>query len=214
MGYNVRGEHELGLDAGRRALALAEELGLGESQVRALNLVGWARAELDEGLDDLERSVELGRSLGIPEAHRSCANLAHHLRHRGEFQRSVEFQEEALRLADRFGDAPGSRFEIERSSASIATARDAGTTRSRSSTDTLEEVGIAHLQAWVVLGTRGLIRLSSGDDGGLEELRQRASRPHVPRSIRPQSQLCLRFTPGRSCSQAGTRRPRRRWMRL
>ena len=75
MGHNARGEHELGLDAGRRALALAEELGLGESQVRALNLVGWARAELDEGLGDLERSVELGRSLGVPEAYRSCANL-------------------------------------------------------------------------------------------------------------------------------------------
>ena len=168
MGHNVRGEYERGLDAGRRALALAEELGLGESQVRALNLVGWARAELDEGLDDLEQSVELGRSLGIPEAHRSCANLAHQLRHRGEFRRSLEFQEEALRLADRFGDAPGSRFS--RAILSQYRYREGRWDEALEIIERyLQEVGSAHYHVWLVLWTRGIIRLSRGDSGGLDD---------------------------------------------
>jgi class 3 adenylate cyclase/tetratricopeptide (TPR) repeat protein len=168
MGHNVRGEYELGIDAGRRALALAEELGLGESQVRALNVVGWARSELDEGLDDLERSVELGRSLGVPEAYRSCANLAHQLRHRGEFRRSVEFQEEAIRLANRFGDAPGSRFS--RAIISQFRYRQGRWDEALEIIDGfLEEVGSAHYHVWLVLFTRSMIRLSRGDDGGLED---------------------------------------------
>jgi tetratricopeptide (TPR) repeat protein len=168
MGHNVRGEYERGLDAGRRALALAEELGLGEVQVRALNLVGWARAELDEGLDDLERSVELGRSLGVPEAHRSYANLAHHLRHRGEFRRSLQFLQEALRHADRFGDAPARRFH--RATLSQYRYRLGRWDEALEIIDGyLEEVGSAHYHVWLVLGTRGLIRLARGDGGGLED---------------------------------------------
>ena len=168
VGHNVRGEYERGLDTGRRALALAEELGLGELQVRALNLVGWARAELDEGLDDLERSVELGRSLGVPEAHRSCANLAHQLRHRGEFRRSLEFQEEALRLADRFGDAPARRFH--RATLAQYRYRQGRWDEALEIIDEyLREVGSAHYHVWLGLATRGLIRLSRGDDSGLED---------------------------------------------
>jgi class 3 adenylate cyclase/tetratricopeptide (TPR) repeat protein len=167
-GHNVRGEYERGLDAGRRALALAEELERGEFQVRALNVVGWARAELDEGLDDLERSVELGRSLGVPEVHRSCANLAHQLRHRGEFRRSLELLEEALRLADRFGDAPARRFH--RATLAQYRYRQGRWDEALEIIDEyLREVGSEHYHVWLVLATRGLIRLSRGDDGGLED---------------------------------------------
>jgi tetratricopeptide (TPR) repeat protein len=102
------------------------------------------------------------------EAHRSCANLAHQLRHRGEFRRSLGFQEEALRLADRFGDAPASRFS--RAVLSQYRYRMGRWDESLEIIDGyLGEVAGAHYHVWLVLGARGLIRLSRGDAGGLED---------------------------------------------
>ena len=65
---------------GKRAIALAEELGETETLVHALNNVGSARyyAGDDQGHEDLERSLQLALAAGLfDHAGRALANLAY-----------------------------------------------------------------------------------------------------------------------------------------
>ena len=99
----------------RDALALAESLGLDEVRASALGILGAAKLELGEdesGFAELEESVEVARSIGSPEAIRANATLAHQLRHRGQFTRSVVYFEEALRLSERYGSTPQRRMLV------------------------------------------------------------------------------------------------------
>jgi class 3 adenylate cyclase len=164
------GRTEQALAAGIETLALIDELGSTELRAHALNVIGWARLELDDdgGFADLEQTIELGTAMGSPLALRGHANMAHHLRHRGDFTGSLVHLEEALRLVDRFGDVPmrralrgmlpHNRYRQGRWDEAVAVA-DAY----------LDETGMSHFFAWHALGTRGLIRLSRGDTEGLED---------------------------------------------
>ena len=167
---NRRGHYEQALVAGLDALAQIEDLGSVELRARALNVIGWARLETDDdgGLADFEQSVELACSLGSPVETRGHANLAHHLRHRGDFRRSLEHLEEALRLADRFGDVPTARFL--RGILPHNRYREGRWDEALEAAESyLDEVGDSHFHVWHALGTRGLIRLSRGDGGGIED---------------------------------------------
>lgn len=107
-----RGDYEQALAVVRDALPLTDDLGLDELRMRALNMTGWARLQMEdeEGFADFERCIEIATALGSPRATSAHSNIAHHLRHRGDFLPSLEHLEEALRLADRFGDVPIGRF--------------------------------------------------------------------------------------------------------
>ena len=153
------------------ALALAESLGLDEVRASALWILGAAKLELGEdesGLAELEESIEVARSIGSPEAIRANATLAHQLRHRGQFTRSVVFFEEALRLSERYGSTPQrrmlagmlaqQRFRQGRWDEAVEAAN-----------AFLEEVHGVHYHAWHALQTRGLIRLSRGDEAGIDD---------------------------------------------
>ena len=165
-----KGDYEQALAVGGDALALIEDLGLEELRARALGVIGWSRLEIDDedGFADLERSIEVATALGSPVATRGHANLSHHLRHRGHFLRSVEHLEEAIRLAERFGDVPIGRF-LRGILAHNRYRQGRWDDAVQAATSYLDEVGGSHSLVWHALGTRGLIRLSRGDDGGIED---------------------------------------------
>jgi class 3 adenylate cyclase/tetratricopeptide (TPR) repeat protein len=98
---------------GREAMAMADELALGEVKVHVLNNIGSARAFSGDvgGIEELERSVELARSLNSPELARALNNLAVvYFDHRGDPKRSYELRIEAAATGERFGATPTSNF--------------------------------------------------------------------------------------------------------
>ena len=153
------------------ALALAGSLRLDEVRASALSILGTAKLELGEdeaGFAELEESIEVARSIGSPEAIRANTSLAHQLRHRGQFTRSVVFFEEALRLSEQYGSTPQrrmlagmlaqQRFRQGRWDEAVEAAN-----------AFLEEVHGVHYHTWHALQTRGLIRLSRGDEAGIDD---------------------------------------------
>jgi predicted ATPase len=153
------------------ALALAESLGLDEVRASALLILGGAKLELGEdesGLANMEESIGVARSIGSLEAIRANTSLAHQLRHRGQFTRSIVFFEEALRLSERYestpqrrmlaGMLPQQRFRQGRWDDALEAAN-----------TFLEEVHGVHYHAWQALQTRGLIRLSRGGEAGIDD---------------------------------------------
>ncbi len=152
------------------ALVLAESLGLDDVRATALASLGSAKLELDDelGFADLEESIELALAIGSHEAIRGNVGFAHYLRHRGQFTRSVTFFEEALRLSEQYGSTPQrrmlagmlpqQRFRQGRWDEALDAA-DAY----------LAEVPDRHYHRWQALQTRGLIRLSRGDEGGIDD---------------------------------------------
>jgi class 3 adenylate cyclase/tetratricopeptide (TPR) repeat protein len=98
------------------ALAMAEELGLDELRVHALNNLGSARVAVGDtqGFTDLERSIEIGLAANSAETHRAYINLAAMRGGRGEIEEMVRLHREGLRLAERFGHRAGIRWlEVE-----------------------------------------------------------------------------------------------------
>ena len=75
---SLTGELEEAMPVGREALAMADELGLGEIRGNALNTLGMTRVFMGDvgGLDDLEESLRLAFEHGSPlEIGRSANNL-------------------------------------------------------------------------------------------------------------------------------------------
>ena len=91
---------------GTQALEIAATLDGGELRAHVLNLVGSARVALgdDGGLEDLERSLAISVELNTPEALNAYQNLAVALHERGRLAEAFALQDEALELAERFGD--------------------------------------------------------------------------------------------------------------
>ena len=165
------GDHAESERIARDALALAESLGLDELRAAALASIGAAELDLGQdqaGFADLEESIEIARSIGSPESIRGTAGLAHFLRHRGRFTDSVLVFEEALRLSESYGNTPQrrmlagmlaqQRFRQGRWDEALEAAH-----------AYLEEVQGVHYHAWHALQTRGMIRLSRGDDAGIDD---------------------------------------------
>jgi hypothetical protein len=115
--HTIALEPEPAIRFGRRALEMAEALGLDEIAAHASNNIGFARVTLGDagGIDDLERSVSSAVALKSPEAIRAYLNLGTCLAHLGDLQRAFEVHDAGRRAADRFGDAAGQEwFAAER----------------------------------------------------------------------------------------------------
>ena len=108
----LAGAHDDAIRLGYETLRLAEELGLDEVQANALMYIGAARWRSGDsaGVADIERSVDIARAANSPEAIRGCTHLGFTFFCLGQLQGSSELIDEALRLAERFGDVVQGRF--------------------------------------------------------------------------------------------------------
>ena len=149
--------------------------------------LGAAKLELGEdegGFADLEESIELARSLGSPEAIRGNITLAHQLRHHGRFVDSLGPFEEALRLSESFGIAPQRRM-LAGMLPQMRYRRGRWDDALEAADAYLEDIDGTHYHAWHALQTRGLIRLSRGDESGIDDsvASIEAARAFVDRSV-------------------------------
>jgi tetratricopeptide (TPR) repeat protein len=113
----IHSEYGEAIRQGREALAMAEELGLGELRAHALSSIGLARTRSGDadGLADLEQSVALAFSANSIESVRGYANLGNALLEQGDLGRAFELHEKGRTAAARFGDADRIRwFDEER----------------------------------------------------------------------------------------------------
>ena len=103
--WMLAGNPEHAIEVGRKALAMAEELGLDEMQAHALDNIGLSRLALGDrsGFAELERSAEIADAINSIESARSLGNMASALQDIGELERSFAMREEARRRAERFG---------------------------------------------------------------------------------------------------------------
>jgi class 3 adenylate cyclase/tetratricopeptide (TPR) repeat protein len=155
----------------REALGLAESLELDEVRASALLSLGAAKLELgegDAGFANLEESIELSLAIGSPEAIRGNTSLAHQLRHHGRFAESLTPFEEALRLSEAFGVTPQRRM-LAGMLPQMRYRRGRWDEALEAANAYLEEVGGSHYHAWHALQTRGVLRLSRGDDSGIDD---------------------------------------------
>jgi tetratricopeptide (TPR) repeat protein len=93
------------IEVGRKALAMAEELGLEELQAHALDNIGLSRVAMGDqgGFEDVERSIEIADAINSVEVARALGNYASSLEDLGELERAYVVRAEARRRAERFG---------------------------------------------------------------------------------------------------------------
>ena len=86
---------------------MATELGLDELRAHALTTIGMVKNDLDfgSGTADMERALEIALAADSPVAATTVNNLAVYATFAGDFPRTDELYAEAMRLAERFGDA-------------------------------------------------------------------------------------------------------------
>jgi class 3 adenylate cyclase/tetratricopeptide (TPR) repeat protein len=98
-------ERERAVVEARRALAIAEELGLDEIRARSLNTIGWLEAVhgREEGLANLEQSIEIAESINSPNLVPGYVNLAGVHIVRGDLPRAFEVLAAGRRAVARFG---------------------------------------------------------------------------------------------------------------
>jgi tetratricopeptide (TPR) repeat protein len=164
---------EAALEFGREALALAEELGLDDLRVHALNTVGVARADMGDpgGFDDLDESIALAsQHTFVGDLLRGHNNrMALKILH-GDFEAARASEKTTLELSAHFGVRGSARF-IE---AGAAVAHrymvgewDDALARAEAVIAEAEQGGRFY-QVGGVYGLRGLIRLARGDAEGAE----------------------------------------------
>jgi class 3 adenylate cyclase/tetratricopeptide (TPR) repeat protein len=168
------GRDDDAIEAGREALAMAEQLGLDELCANALCTLGVARAETGDlgGVEDLERSIVIAQSVGSPESVRAFLNLGSILARLGDLPRAFALHAEGHRAAERFGDLGGIRWlQAERLYADYWSGR-ADDALGRADDIVREvEAGTSHRMELDARLIRGWIRLERGavteaeDDG-------------------------------------------------
>jgi class 3 adenylate cyclase/tetratricopeptide (TPR) repeat protein len=102
----LTGRYEDAMRIGRQALAMADELALGELRGNALNTIGMARMSFGDfaGIDDLEESLRLALEHGSPiEISRTYNNLGVMSLIAGRVDRASEVFSSRLELEERFG---------------------------------------------------------------------------------------------------------------
>ena len=110
--HEIAGEHEDGKRIAESALEIAEALGLDELRAHALTTIGMAKNFLGDpsGLQDMERALELALEIDSPVASSIVNNLAVEALLAGNLTRTEALYGDALRIAERLGDAEGVRF--------------------------------------------------------------------------------------------------------
>ncbi len=108
----IAGEHDEGRRLAEAAFAMATELGLDELRAHALTTIGMAKNDVDfgSGIADMERALEIALASDAPVASTIVNNLAVYGIFAGDFRRTDELYSEAMRLAERYGDAASVRF--------------------------------------------------------------------------------------------------------
>jgi class 3 adenylate cyclase/tetratricopeptide (TPR) repeat protein len=176
------------IEAGREALAMARQLGLGEIEAGVLVNVGTSRAALGEpgGAAELERAIEVARDANAPfEMSRAMGNLAAQHWVEGELARAARLWQEAEGASEQFGQKgsarwflglkPKIRYELGDWDEAIARADEfiAGV-----------EAGAPHYLAAESYSVRAAIRAARGDDANADieralELARRAKDPQL-----------------------------------
>jgi hypothetical protein len=190
----LAGRVEVALELGLEALALAEQLGLDDLRLRALNTVGVGRVEMGDaaGEDQLREVIELASRLNlINELVRGWNNLTAVHGLRGDIPQTLAGEAETTRLARHFGlqgyirfvefgPAIGNRFH--------AGEWDDSFTRAEKIVAQLEQ-GVGIYSAGTAYGYRGLIRLARDDAEGAnadaEQALERARRAGEPQALNP-----------------------------
>jgi class 3 adenylate cyclase/tetratricopeptide (TPR) repeat protein len=100
------------LEHGRRALAIADELGFDEVRAHVLISLGAGRVRSGDvaGISDVETGVEIARRMGSSELVRGLTNFGVAAGDLGEFTRAFALHEEALVMAERMGQQGMRRF--------------------------------------------------------------------------------------------------------
>ncbi|MDH4102081.1 MAG: AAA family ATPase [Thermoleophilia bacterium] len=108
----IAGERAEGRRLAEAAFAMATEFGLDELRAHALTTIGMAKNDLDDpsGIADMEHALEIALAVDSPIAGTIVNNLAVYATFAGDFPRTDELHSEALRLAERYGDASSVRF--------------------------------------------------------------------------------------------------------
>ncbi len=165
-----RGAYEQSLAVARDALTLIDDLDLDELRMRALNLIGWARLQLeDEGGSSTSSDASRSRAHSDHRGRRARMRTSRTTSGTAAtFCAQTSTSNEALRLAERFGDVPIGRF-LRGIVAHNRYRHGRWDDALEAAESYLEEVGESHNTVWHALGTRGLIRLSRGDDSGIED---------------------------------------------
>jgi class 3 adenylate cyclase/tetratricopeptide (TPR) repeat protein len=106
------GTDEEAMVNGREALRMAEQLGLEEVAILALNVIGTSRANSGDrgGIADLERAVELATAANSPEAPRAYNNLGTVLYSYGDLRRAGTLWRAGREIAARLGTASIGRY--------------------------------------------------------------------------------------------------------
>jgi class 3 adenylate cyclase/tetratricopeptide (TPR) repeat protein len=169
----LAGRPELAIELGQEALALADELGVDDLRLRALNTLGVAHGEIGDpaGVSELERVIELASELNaVSELLRGWNNLTATQVLYGTVDDILAGEAETLRLARHYGQHGFVRF-VE-GAASVGNRFHSGEWD-----DALARAGdvIADLEGGArmygsssVYAVRGLIRLARGDNEGAE----------------------------------------------
>ncbi len=157
-------------ETGRRALEMAELLGLDELRAAALNIAGVSRTQLGDrsGVEDIDRAAAIALKANAPyEVARAYNNLAAVYSTWGEMGAARQAQAECIRVSERFGQAVWRRWQRP-GEVSEAYSRGDWGEASRIIEDFLAEVdrGLAHYEAGGVLALRALMRLGRGDVDG------------------------------------------------
>jgi class 3 adenylate cyclase len=185
----LAGDNETAIRIGREALAMAQELQIGEYVAACLNNIGTARVSSGDlgGLQDLERCIEVaGRG---PELGRGLTNLASVLYALGELRKSAEIQRRGERLSRDLGHAVGLRWSEGQMIAVLYHEGDWG-----SALEIIEsfvadaEAGSAHYMTSAAYGFRAAIRVARGEPGASEDAEEsvrRARAAEDPQTLNP-----------------------------
>jgi class 3 adenylate cyclase/predicted ATPase len=108
----LRDEDEIARKIADEALAMADALSLDEIRSHALGTIGLTKNRLGDptAIRDLERSLELALAANSPLASQAANNLGVTSWNNGNVERYRELIPESLRLAQRVGDAQGTRW--------------------------------------------------------------------------------------------------------
>jgi tetratricopeptide (TPR) repeat protein len=190
----LAGHVDAALEQGQEALAMAEQLGLDDLRLRALNTLGVGHVELGDsaGEDELREVIELASKLNlVDEVLRGWNNLTAVYGLRGDLRETLAGEAETLRLARHFGLHGHVRF-IE-SAAAIGNHFHAGewddsfARAERAVTE--QERGVAVYSPATAYAYRGLIRVARDDAEGAnadaEQALEHARQAGEPQSFNP-----------------------------
>jgi class 3 adenylate cyclase len=186
-------ENDEAIRLGQEAIAMAEELGLGEVRAAALNNVGTARSLTgdDGGLADLAEAIRVAEGANAAsEVLRAKGNLAVQLWISGRLEESIALWREAGGDAARYGQLGFSRWMrgvVVHPLWSVGAWDEALAAADRFIAEV--EAGAPHYLAGPCYVGRALIRLARDDKGGaLEDAREaveRAARAGDPQVLLP-----------------------------